>query len=119
MQYQSLELATNKTIKMYMRNPHRSISATYRTLRKKPYISFFGDYPILATVVTAIIKLGITPTRFQVTYALNQSDELQQLGKQEKSSLLNQLINSIDVQLKPSLNLSTPKKNKKTSNTPR
>lgn len=112
-QYQDLKLATNKTTKMYIRNPRRSISATYRTLRKKSYISFFGDYPILAAVVTTIINLGITPSRFQVTYALNQSNELQNLLKQEKSSLLNQLINHIHVPLKSTVNCSTAKKNKK------
>ena len=116
MQYQDLSLAENKTIKMYIRNPHRSISATYRTLRKKSYISFFGDYPILSTVVITVIRLGITPSRFQVTYALNQSDELQNLLKQEKNSLLNQLTNPTHVPLKSTVNCPTAKKSKKMSN---
>lgn len=114
-QYQDLSLAENKTIKMYMRNPHRSISATYRTLRSKSYVSFIGDYPILSTVVTTFISLGKTPSRFQVTYALNQSDELQNLLKQEKISLLNQLINPIHVPLKSTINCPTAKKDKKMS----
>lgn len=115
MQYQDLNLATNKTIKMYMRNPHRSISATYRTLRKKSYVSFFGDYPILSAVVTAILNLGITPSRFQVNYALNQSNELQNLLKQDKNSLLNQLTNTIHVPSKSTINRPAARKNKKTS----
>ena len=115
-QYQDLSLAENRTIKMYIRNPHRSISATYRTIRSKSYVSFFGDYPILFTVVTTFVNLGKTPSRFQVTYALNQSDELQSLLKQEKNSLLDQLTNPIHVPLKLTLNCPTAEKNKKVSN---
>lgn len=116
MQYQDLEMAKNKIIKMYMRNPNRSISATYRTLRKKPYFSFFGDYPILSSIVTTIISIGLKPSRFQVTYALNQSGELQSLLKHEKNSLLNQLINPLPDQMKSTINPPTGTENKKMSN---
>lgn len=116
MQYQDLEIAKNKIIKMYMRNQNRSISSTYRTLREKSYLSFFGDYPILSSIVTTIITIGIKPSRFQVTYALNQSDELRRLSKQEKNSLLNQLITPMSDQMKLTINPPATMKNKKMSN---
>lgn len=116
MKYQDFEKAKNKITKMYMQNPKRSISATYRTLREKPYVSFFGDYPILSSIVTTIMSIGIELSRFQITYALNQSDELQSLSKQEKNSLLNQLINPLPDQMKSTINPPTGTENKKMSN---
>lgn len=116
MKYQDLEMAKNKITKMYMRNPNRSISATFRILRENSYVSFIGDYPILSSIVTTIISMGIRPSRFQVTYGFNQSDELRSLLKQEKNSLLNQLINPLYVPMKLTINPPTGTKNKKMSN---
>ena len=94
MQYQSLEATESKIIKMYSKNPNRSISGTFRSLRKQQRTSLFGDYPILIT----IINLCISPTRFQVTHALKQSSELGNISKSFKTELLNQLINPLYVQ---------------------
>lgn len=100
MQYQDLNIAKNRATKMYMKNSNRSISATFRTLRKKAYTSFFGDYPILSTIINIIINLAINPSRFQVRHALNQSEELNSLSRKEKIALLDQLIDPMYVQLK-------------------
>lgn len=100
MQYQDLGATKQKIIKIYTKNPNRSISSTFRTLRTQQRISFIGDYPIITAIIAEIINLGITPSRFQVTHALNQSSELRYVSKRIKSELLNQLIYPLYVQTK-------------------
>ena len=111
MQYQDLSIAKERTIKMYMQNTNRSISSTYRTLRGKYYTSFIGDYPLLSAIVTSVKTLGLSPSRFQITYAFNQSSELQQLLKKEKMSLLDQLIYPQYIQTELPVNCPTVTKN--------
>jgi len=100
MQYQDLSLAKDRIIKKYMKNPNSSISAMFRSLRGKSYLSLIGDYPILATILNTTSALGIRQTRPQITYALNQSEELKYFSKKDKNELLDQLINPLYVQTK-------------------
>ena len=100
MQYQDLGATKQKIIKMYTKNPNRSISSTFRTLRTQQRISFIGDYPIITAIIAEIINLGITPSRFQVTHALNQSSELRYMSKNIKSELLNGLLYPSYVRMK-------------------
>ena len=100
MQFQNLNLAIPVIQQRYKKNPRRSISATFRQLRNQQRFSFFGDYPILATVLDAVMTIGIIPARPTVTYALNSSNELRQLSKKEKMELINQLFNPSPAALK-------------------
>lgn len=116
MRYQNLQITENKVIKMFLKNPHRSISATFRTLKTKRYTSSFGDYPILATIVNSIINLGIMPSRVQVRHALNQSSELVECSKRTKIELLDALLSYANVQTKMGKNSAGQAINIKMSN---
>lgn len=111
-QYQDIGIAKKKIIKMWTANPNRSISSTFRTIRNKSYVSFFGDYPILSAIINTLSSLNIIPSRFQITYALNQSDELRYFSKEAKTELLNQLIKPSNVQIKVVNNCPRKKKNR-------
>ena len=116
MKYQDLSLAKKQFLKMYMKNPNRSISATFRSLREKQYISFIGDYPILSCLIKTVYSLGLIPSRFQVRYAFNLSEELNDRSKKDKSILLDELFNTAYVQTKSLKNLSQETEIKKLSN---
>lgn len=113
--YQDLEATKGKVIKMYSKNPRRSIAATFRVLRLQQSISYVGDFPILSVIVKTIIDLGILPTRFQVTYALSQLEEMEFNSKKGKTELLNDLLETLYVQTKQAKNsLGKTKKQKMT-----
>lgn len=98
--YQDLDLAISKIENKYTKNPRKSASATFRFLRKQNSFSFFGDYPIIATIFRTILILNIVPSRYQAIYTLNQSEELRKFSKRDKNSLLNQLFYPLYVQTK-------------------
>lgn len=102
--FQDLSLAIPKIQRRYTNNPHRSISATFRFLRKRYSFSFFGDYPILSIIFRTILELNISPSRYQTIYAFNQSEELVSLSKKDKNCLINQLIHPLSVQMKSQQN---------------
>ena len=91
-QYQDLNQAKLIAEKLFLKNPRRSISATFRKLRNSNRFSFFGDYPILALIVNSINNLGINPSRQQIRYSLNQSEELKFISRELKIKLVEQLI---------------------------
>jgi hypothetical protein len=114
-QYQDLNEAIAIIEKQFKKNENRSISAAFRSLRRKSYFSFFGDYPLLATVVNTIHHLGINPPRMIILYAMNLSPELSELPKKEKTVILEQLMKPLSVQTKTAnINLQ-PTKNEKTT----
>lgn len=104
MRYQDLELSKTRVARMFLQNPDRSISATFCNLRKKSYNTSIGDYPLLYVIVETILGLSIYPSRSQINYAFNKSEELQYFSKKDKSELLNQLIEPTYIQLKQSKN---------------
>lgn len=113
MNYQDLTLTKLRTAKLYSQNPNRSLSATFRNLRKKSNNSFIGDYPVLFAILEVVVELRIPVTRFQLNHTLNQSWELKQFSKGEKTGLLNQLFKQQHVQkkiIKNSLGLAEIKK---------
>ena len=114
--YQDLSLAKDRIIKRYMKNPNSSISAMFRSLRGKSYLSLIGDYPILATITNTISTLGIKLTRPQATYALNKSEELKCFSKKDKNELLNQLTNPSSVQVYTRISSLQQAKSQKTNN---
>jgi hypothetical protein len=114
--YQDLKFTKEKIVKKFTENPNASVSAAFRNFRKKSYLSFIGDYSLLATITNTIYSLGIKLTRNQVRYALNQSEELKSYSKQYKNTLLNQLINPPYVQIKPMINVSQTTRMQKMSN---
>lgn len=116
MKYQDLDLAKERTIKKFMKRPQSSLSATFRNLRTKSYLSFIGDYPILSMVVNAKIGLGIFINRPQVRYGLNQSEELRCIPKKDKNELLNQLTNPSSVQSYMRISSLQQAKSQKTNN---
>jgi len=103
-QYQELNQAILITEKLFLKNPRRSISATFRKLRNSNRFSFFGDYPILALIVNSINNLGINPSRQQIRYTFNQSEELRVNPRDLKIELIKQL-------LKPSSVVTKERKN--------
>jgi hypothetical protein len=66
--------------------PLASISAAYRLLRKRNSVSLFGDYPLLATIISTVSKMGIHIKKAAIARAARQSKELK-----GKKMLLNQL----------------------------
>lgn len=115
--YQDLVATKGKVIKMYSKNPRRSIAATFRALRLQQSISYVGDFPILSLIVKTIIALGIHPTRFETTYALNQLEEKEFWSKKEKSQLLNDLFDPMYVQSKQQKNSQGETKKQKVTHT--
>lgn len=103
-QFQDLSLAIPKIERKFNKNPRRSISSTFRHLRKQNTFSFFGDYPILSIILNTIINININPSRHQAIYALNQSQELFLLSKKDKNCLINQLIHPLPIQTKSQKN---------------
>ncbi len=102
--YQDLVATKGKVIKMYSKNPRRSIATAFRVLRLQQSISYVGDFPILSVIVKTIIELEIHPTRFQVTYALNQLEEKEFWSKKQMIELLNDLMEPLYVQTKQAKN---------------
>lgn len=115
-QFQDLSLATPKIKRRYIKNSHRSISATFRFLRRQRSFSFFGDYPILSIILQTIIILSVNPSRYQTIYALNQSEELRLLSKRDKNCLINQLVYPLSVAMKSQRNRFREVKKQKTNN---
>lgn len=103
------ELAKNQ----YNRNPRRSLSACFRSIRRQKRFDLRGDYPLLATITSAIQEIGIHPNIKQVNYAFNQSEELKSLSKGMKSELLKQLMKPSSAGLKKQNNSYSTTKNKK------
>jgi hypothetical protein len=78
--------------RQFKKNPNRRLSACFRQLRKQKRFDLRGDYPLIANILTGIYKIGITPSRKQIAYMMNQSTELKTLSKGRKTELLNQLL---------------------------
>lgn len=72
--------------KHFEKYPAASISATYRLLRKRNSVSLFGDYPLLATIISTVSKMGIHIKKAAIARAARQSRELR-----GKTVLLKQL----------------------------
>ncbi len=90
-------MKTNRSIEeivttQFSKNPHRSVSACYRSIRKHNRFYGQGDYTILANIVSAIYKTNLTPSKHQILYAFNQSTELSELSRGMKTKLLEQLL---------------------------
>lgn len=99
-EFQNLEWAIPKIQKQFIKNPRKSISATFRFLRNHPRYTLIGDYPILSIIVDTIRKLGIKPFRRNLLYGLNSSEEFKIWLPKEKSELLDELLRSISVSFK-------------------
>lgn len=110
--YQDLDWVISKTQKLFTKNPHKSLSATFRFFRQHTTLSFIGDYPLLSAIVVTVITIGIKFSQYSLIYAFNQSEELKTLGPKEKSPLLGCLINPTHVQTKPAFLASHKKENK-------
>ncbi len=104
------------TQNQYKRNPRRSVSACFRSIRRQKRFDLRGDYPLLATINSAIQEIGIHPNIKQVNYAFNQSEELKALSKGMKSELLKQLMNPSSAGLKKQNSPHITAKDKKTNN---
>lgn len=75
-EYQNIQSFTCVIQRRFINNPNSSISAIYRKLRNDPRLSLFGDYLVIAHILNSLRKIGITPKRTQVSYALRSSEEL-------------------------------------------
>lgn len=104
------------TQNQYKRNPRRSLSACFRSIRRQKRFDIQGDYTLLATIIYAIHELGINPNIKQVNYAFNQSEELKALSKGMKSELFKQLMNPSSAGLKKQNSPHITAKDKKTNN---
>lgn len=113
MENQTLNLIFPIVQRWYGKNSRRSISATFRHFRTISSLSFFGDYVILSEIIKNILSLNISPSRHQVLYALNKSDELRHCSRSLKITLLEQLINPSSVALESPKNSSGRKERTK------
>lgn len=95
---QSTEWVPLKVRRLYIKNPRRSLSATFRRLRRHPRLSLIGDYPILAAIISTASEMGIKISRAKTLYAFNHSSELRQFSPLDKKELLDQLLNYAHVQ---------------------
>lgn len=98
--YQDLDWVSSKTQKLFTKNPHKSLSATFRFFRKNPTLFFIGDYPLLSSIVNTVTTANIKFSQYSLIYAFNQSEELKVLGPKQKTPLLNCLTNPTYVQTK-------------------
>lgn len=90
-QFQDSVWIREEATKMLKVNKNRRISAMFRDLKKKAYLSIFGDYIFFSEIIQAIKSLKLPLVREQVSYAFQFSPELSQLQKRMKTSLLNTL----------------------------
>lgn len=99
-EYQDAEWIVPKAQKMFIKNPRRSLSATFRYFRNHPRVSLIGCYPILSGITRVVLSIGIPLSRNKLLYALNQSDELKTFTHGEKKQLIDQLLNPVSVATK-------------------
>lgn len=89
MYLQDLNVTIPRIQKHFTKYPSASISAMFRSLRKSPNMSFFGDYPIVSTIVTTMQSMGIPVKKSSLKRACRQSEELK-----GQKLLLNHLLNN-------------------------
>ena len=75
-QIQNINIVVPRIRKHFQKYPAASVSAMYRSLRSKAYLSLFGDYLILATIVAETPEIGVFPNRNQIKRAMRCSAEL-------------------------------------------
>lgn len=98
-EYQDLETARpfiRKTLETNRkRGCNTSVKALFRNLRKKSYLSFFEDWPIIWVILDTFKqeKEKTTPSRIQT--AIKQSKEYSDLRKKEKTAWLRELSRDI------------------------
>ncbi|MBN2100988.1 hypothetical protein JW710_03810 [Candidatus Dojkabacteria bacterium] len=73
------------------RSPNFRLSSIYRNLLKDSRTSSFGDFPVLAYLVSFANANSRNFSRNEILHALNQSQELSKLRKKIKTVLLDQL----------------------------
>lgn len=87
--FQDLNIAVPFIQKHFSKYPQASMSFVFRKLRDRQSLSFFGDYLLIAVIVTTIREMGIPVKRKMLRKTFNQSRELK-----GKISLLDQLLSS-------------------------
>ena len=88
MKYQSLQTA-KKIIRKYLKDsPHAKILTLFLNLRKKTSLSYFGDYPLFATVISELRNKNVLVDPASIRKAISVSNELK-----GKESILNALLN--------------------------
>lgn len=90
-QYQDARWVIEEAVRFLQKNQRRRVSAMFRDLRKKPYLSLFGDYVILSGIALAYRELSLPMVREHFIYAIKFSKEMSKLEKGVKTNLLNQL----------------------------
>lgn len=91
-EYQDLDTARpfiQRTIRQNQKHGYgTSIRALFRNLRKKQWLSFFGDWPIMWIILDEYKKQKIKTTSSKIQSAIKQSEEYQDLKKREKMEWL-------------------------------
>lgn len=95
---QDLESATTLITKQFTANPNKSLSGAFKHIRRQLRFSSFGDYPILSTITRTLACLGIKKNKQQILYALNLSQEIKSLPRNNKTALLRGLLENFYVQ---------------------
>lgn len=95
---QDLNQATTLITKQFTANPNKSISGAFKLIRRQLRFSSFGDYPILSFITRTLAKLGIKKNKLQILYALNLSEEIKRLPRNNKTALLQGLLENSYVQ---------------------
>lgn len=87
-EYQDQQWVINHALKIFQDNPNARISAAFRLFRREKHYTLFGDYILIASIMIALKKLNILPTRQEVNYACNFSEEFKGFTKKGKMQYL-------------------------------
>lgn len=96
-EYHDTEFIDETVKNLFTKNPNRSLSATFRKLRRFTKLSLIGDYPLLFRIIRVARSTGASVNRENIRYAFNQSEELKELRKKDKNTLVDQLYLSTQV----------------------
>lgn len=90
-EYHDTEFIDETVKNLFTKNPNRSVSAAFRKLRRFSKLSLIGDYSLLSRIIRIAHATGAIVNRENIRYAFNQSEELKQLRKKDKNTLIDQL----------------------------
>lgn len=71
-----------------------AVGSVFRMLRDNSGFSFFGDYPLLALATDEIQKAGFAVRRNALFKVMRQSDELSWLSQKDRTTLVDQLLDT-------------------------
>lgn len=92
MEIQSLETAERLSKEAFDENPNRSLSALYRTLRKRDDLRFFGDFPIMSVILTKCPK---QLNRHMIGRMCRCGEDYNEINKSQKINFFKALVSTL------------------------